>query len=526
MSIGTALSRLTGFLRVAMLAFALGVQESRLADAYNVANTTPNMIYDLVLGGIVASVFVPVFVEWLETRGGEATREAARAVLSISVIVLGAIALAGILGARLIVGLYTARFEGPQSEAARALATFFLRWFMPQIVLYGIGAGVLTALLNAHRRFAAPMFAPILNNLVVVATFGLFVLLPGPAVPTPDGITTLQRYVLAIGTTAGVLAMTVALWPSLRRIGFRFRFTPHLRHPAVRRIARLAGWSLVYVAVNQVGLLVTVVLAGTERGAYTAYALAFIFFQLPYAIFAVSVMTALLPRMSESWVERDRGEFGADLAQGIRATAFVVLPAAAGYVAVSQPIVRLLLQHGVTTPRSTELVARVLVAFSVGLFPFAAFQLLLRAFYAMQDTRTPALVNVGAEAVHLAANLTLFLGLGLGVQGLALGHAAGYVFAALVAAVLLARRVGGLRARSLLAGLWKIALASALTGLAAWLAARGIGTWLGTGSLVAQLAQVAGAVLAGLIIFATVSIALRVEEFGLVKRFVLARLGR
>ncbi|HYU56964.1 MAG TPA: lipid II flippase MurJ, partial [Actinomycetota bacterium] len=349
---------------------------------------------------------------------------------------------------------------------------------------------------------------------------------PGPAVPTPDGITTLQRYVLAIGTTAGVLAMTVALWPSLRRIGFRFRFTPHLRHPAVRRIARLAGWSLVYVAVNQVGLLVTVVLAGTERGAYTAYALAFIFFQLPYAIFAVSVMTALLPRMSESWVERDRGEFGADLAQGIRATAFVVLPAAAGYVAVSQPIVRLLLQHGVTTPRSTELVARVLVAFSVGLFPFAAFQLLLRAFYAMQDTRTPALVNVGAEAVHLAANLTLFLGLGLGVQGLALGHAAGYVFAALVAAVLLARRVGGLRARSLLAGLWKIALASALTGLAAWLAARGIGTWLGTGSLVAQLAQVAGAVLAGLIIFATVSIALRVEEFGLVKRFVLARLGR
>ncbi|HYU58439.1 MAG TPA: murein biosynthesis integral membrane protein MurJ, partial [Actinomycetota bacterium] len=420
MSIGTALSRLTGFLRVAMLAFALGVQESRLADAYNVANTTPNMIYDLVLGGIVASVFVPVFVEWLETRGGEATREAARAVLSISVIVLGAIALAGILGARLIVGLYTARFEGPQSEAARALATFFLRWFMPQIVLYGIGAGVLTALLNAHRRFAAPMFAPILNNLLVTGTFFLFASLPGPRTPAPSTITDLQRYVLVLGTTLGVVGMTVALWPSLRRIGFRWRWRLDLGDPGFRRIGRLAGWVFLYVAVNQIGYLVVIVLAAQVQGGYTAYTSAFIFFQLPHAIFAVSIMTALLPSLSSRWANRDPAEFRSLLSQGIRATAFIVVPAAFGYIALATPIVRLLLQHGVTRSQSTELLSHVLVMFSVGLFSFSSFQLLLRAFYAMQNTKTPAMINVAAVAINVVVDVVLFRY--LRVEGLALGH--------------------------------------------------------------------------------------------------------
>jgi putative peptidoglycan lipid II flippase len=255
---------------------------------------------------------------------------------------------------------------------------------------------VATGLLNAHRRFAPPMFAPILNNLVGIATFLIFAALPGPESPTPTSITTTQKYVLAIGTTLGVLAMTVALWPYLRRLGFRYRWTFDTHDPGFRRIVRLSGWALVYVVVNQLGLVVVIVLATSVQGGYTAYAAAFVFFQLPYAIFAVSIMTAMLPALATKWTEGNVDAVRSQLVLGMRGTAFIVAPAALGYLALAVPIVRLLLQHGVMGAASTELVAHLLQLFSLGMFSFCLFQLLLRAFYAMQDTRTPALINVAA----------------------------------------------------------------------------------------------------------------------------------
>jgi putative peptidoglycan lipid II flippase len=524
MTVGTALSRLTGFGRLAAMTFALGVAESRLADAYNVANVTPNMIYDLVLGGVIASTFVPVFVEWLESRGQEEAWTVARIVLTLTATIGGAITIIAILAAPWIIDLYTARFAGAEAEAARRLATFFLRWFLPQIVLYGLGAGIMTGLLNAHRRFGTPMFAPILNNLVVIATFLTFAAIHDQAVPTADGLTTAERYLLAIGTTLGVAVMTFALVPSLRRLGFRWRPAWNWRHEAVRTIGRLARWQLLYVAVNQIGLLIVIVLAGREQGGYTAYAAAFIFFQLPYGVFAVSIMTALLPTLSSLWVAEDRAEFRGQLAQGLRATAFIVLPAALGYLALSRPIVRLLLEHGVTTEASTTLIAEVLAVFALGLFSFSAFQLLLRAFYAMQDTRTPAFINVFAVGINTAANVVFFGW--FGVKGLALGHVTAYTFAAIVSGAVLRRRTGGMEGRRLADGLVRIGAASAATGGAAWLAAKGIGQLLGTETFADQLAQVTVGVAAGLMIFLVSVVLLRVEEFGLVKRFVLGRIRR
>ena len=200
MSVGITLSRVTGFLRLSAMAYAIGVAQTRLADAYNVANNTPNIVYELVLGGVLTSVFVPVFVEWLQERGQEEADELARRVVTLAAIVLTGIMLLGIVAAPVIVRLYTLRVSGPGSDAERALATFFLRWFMPQIVFYGIGA-IANGLLNANGRFMATMFAPILNNLVVIGTFIAFAAMHGPGVPTPDGLTTAQRYVLALGAT-------------------------------------------------------------------------------------------------------------------------------------------------------------------------------------------------------------------------------------------------------------------------------------------------------------------------------------
>jgi putative peptidoglycan lipid II flippase len=524
MSVGTALSRVTGFVRLAAMAYALGVTESRLADAFNVANTTPNMVYDLALGGIISSVFIPVFVERMERGSREDAWHTARSVLTFSFLLLSAIALLGILFSRQIIDLYTAGVpRGSQRAAERALASVFLKWFMPQIVFYGLGAGVATGLLNAHRRFAAPMFAPIVNNLIATATFLAFFLVPGARHGT-EAITNTQRAILSIGTTLGVVGMTVVLWPSLRRLGFRWRFTLDFRDPGFRRVGRLAGWAFAYAGINQLGLLVIIVLAGRVRGGYTAYQSAFIFFQLPYAIFAVSIMTALLPSLSSRWSAGDRDTFRAQLSRGIRGTAFIVVPAAFGYLALAAPIVALLLQRGVMGTASTDLLAAVLQVFSIGLFSFCVFQLELRAFYAMQDTRTPALINLFAVGINTVADLIFVRS--FKVEGLALGHATAYTFAAITGAVILRRRLGGLEGRRLGMALAQIALGGALAGAAAFGVSRAVAAMLGTASRGAQLLQVGGGVAAGVAVFLGAAIAFRMPELALVRRMVAERRRR
>lgn len=525
MAVGTSLSRLTGFLRIAAMAFAIGITETRLADSYNIANTTPNIIYELALGGILSSVLVPVLVEWMQTRGRAAAWEVAQRLFTVVFISLTAIAVVGILIAPWIIRLYTIRVPGADEEAIRELATFFLRWFMPQIVFYGVGA-VGSALLNADRRFAAPMFAPILNNLIAIATFLVFAAMPGPAAGSHELATGAQRLVLALGTTFGVLGMTIALWPALRSTGFRFAWRPHLRDEAVARIVRLAGWVVVYVAANQVGYLVVLVLAVAKKGDYAAYGVAFILFQLPHAIFTVSIVTALLPAMSSRWTDGDVAGVRALVARGIRATGIIVIPAALGYIVIGRDIVRLLLEHGATEAKSGALVAEVLALFSLGLFFFSAFQLLLRAFYAMQDTRTPALINIGALAVNVGANLLFVLVFDLGVRGLALGHAASYVFSSTVALLILRRRLGGFGGEGIGSSLARTLVAAGGTALAAWGTARLIGGWLGTQSLVALALQVSGAIAVGLLVFLAAALILRIQEVDTVKRQILARWGR
>jgi len=523
MSVGTTLSRVTGFLRLSAMAYALGITETRLADAYNIANITPNIVYELALGGILSSVFVPVFVQWLQSRGREAAWDVARRVLGIAAVSLSIISILGIALAPWIIRLYTVGVPDGQRQVVEELASFFLRWFMPQIVFYGIGA-VATGLLNAHRRFAVPMFAPILNNLIVIATFLTFAAMshPGQAVLATGP----QKLVLAVGTTLGVIAMTLALWPSLRRLGFRFRWRPGWMDEAVIRIAHLAKWVVVYVVANQLGYLVVLILAARVKGGYTAYAAAFMLFQLPHAIFVVSVFTALLPALSSRWVDGDRQAFRELLARGIRWTAVIVVPAALGYLVLAVPIVRLLLQHGVAGPRSTDLVAGILVFFSLGLFSFSTFQLLLRAYYSMQDTRTPALVNIAAVGLNVVVDLLFVLVLGMGVRGLALGHATAYTFGSIALLGLIRRRLGGLDGRRIVSGLSRTFLAAGITAAVAWAAARAIGGWAGTATLGGQAAQVLGAVAVGILAFVAAALMLHVDEVDVLRRQLAARWRR
>jgi putative peptidoglycan lipid II flippase len=227
--------------------------------------------------------------------------------------------------------------------------------------------------------------------------------------------------------------------------------------------------------------------------------------------------------MSSRWTDGDLAGFRELLGRGIRATAVVVIPAALGYLVIGRDIVRLLLQHGVAGQASGDLVFGVLAFFAIGLFFFSTFQLLLRAFYAMQDTRTPALVNIGALGVNVGANLLFVLGLGLGVRGLALGHAASYVFASIVAFLLLRRRIGGLDLRAMGSSLGRTLVAAGLTAAGAWVTATAVEAWLGSSSLTGQAIQVVAAVVVGLGIFLVAALIFRIEEVDTVKRQIASR---
>ncbi|MEO8293022.1 MAG: murein biosynthesis integral membrane protein MurJ [Actinomycetota bacterium] len=518
MSVGTTLSRITGFLRLSVAAWALG--NLGVANSYNRANTTPNIIYELALGGILTSVFVPVFVDWLHSRGREEAWDVARRVLTLTVVVLGAMAALGAIFAPQIMRLYFS--QTPHAEEGIALGTFFLRWFMPQVVFYGVGA-VAGGLLNAHGRFAAPMFAPILNNLAVMATLIVFATVH-EGDPTIATLTFAQRSILAAGTTLGVVAMTLALWPSLRQIGFRWRPLFDWRHEAVRRLARLASWVVVYVVANQVAFLVVLVLSGRQQQWFIVYSYAFILFQLPHAIFTVSIFTALLPRMSTAWATGDPAQVRSLLSRGLRDMSVIVVPASLGYLALAHPITRLMLEHGHFSAGSAEITAGVLQAFAVGLPFFSAFQLFTRTFYAMQDSRTPALVNVAAATVNIAANLFFLEVTGWGVVGLALGHATSYLFSSVACVVLLRRRLAGIEGRAIAHALTRIVPAAVLTGLAAFGTSELLGRLVGVATLAQQVLQVGTAVLAGLLVFVAAALIFGIREADDVRAAVLRRL--
>jgi putative peptidoglycan lipid II flippase len=433
-ALGTALSRLTGFLRLAAMAYAIGF--TRLTDTYNLANTTPNIVYELLLGGVLSATLVPVFVDHRDRDDDEATS----AVITVAAVVLVVLTVVGILAAPAIVRLYTLRVEGAAAEAQQEVASALLRLFMPQMLFYGLVA-MASALLHAHRRFAAPAFVPVLNNLVVTA---VFLSLPGLMEGTP----TLEKVradpglvlLLGLGTTAGIAAMALALVPAVRRTGVRLRPVFSWHHPAVRKVLALSGWTAGYVASNQLALWVVLVLANAFAGGVSAYQGAFVFFQLPHGLVAVSLMTTIAPDLAGAAGRGDLAAFRDRFDLGIRLLVLAILPAAAGYLVLSRPVVGFLLERGALSGASAQLTADCLAAFALGLVPFSVYLYALRGFYALHDTRTPFLLNAMENGINIA--LALVLSRWLDVPGLALAYAGAYALAAVAAVTVLGRRTG------------------------------------------------------------------------------------
>ncbi|HVF54008.1 MAG TPA: murein biosynthesis integral membrane protein MurJ [Actinomycetota bacterium] len=432
----TAVSRITGFVRVVAVAGAMGT--TFLANTYQTANTAPNVIFELVAAGVLTSVFVPTFVSYLVKGDEEEGWRAGDALTSVALVALIVIAAVVALAAPLIMRLLTI---GVGDDALRAdeisLGTTFLRLFAPQLVFYGLGM-IMTAALHARRRFGLAAAAPIFNNIVVIAVYIAYAVSRGSSPPEVGAITDGQVLLLGLGTTAGVIAMTLCLVPGLVRAGWRFRFNFAPSHPAVRKGARLGAWALGYAGGYQAGLIAVLILANRVEGGVAAYQWAFTFFYLPHALVSVPIFSVLFTAMSEHAARGEMDDLTERLRDGLKMLFFILVPIALGYIALAGPLARVTLLVGVMTEGGADLVGRVLVAFALGLPGYSVFLTFSRAFYAVGDTRAPAIVNAIGVVVATALGAALFLALPAdwAVAGLALGHSIGFT----VAAAILGRR--------------------------------------------------------------------------------------
>lgn len=494
MGAGTLISRITGMGKLAALGYALGF--THLADAYNLANTTPNIVHDLVVGGLISATVLPVFVERLTTSVSQ--RQAWKdisATLTLAAVALVVVTVLFGLLAPQIVDLYTLGNHQADLATQREVATELLRFFAPQVALYG-AITLLTAVLNARRRFVAPMATPTLNNLAVIIVLlsaaplihHLTIVGHGdPLVPASNDTGLL--WLLGAGTTAGLAIQLLGLIPALRGTGARLRWRWDPSNRTTRAMLRLSGWTVGFVVTNQVTFFIVLALAtGLPRGSVSAYTYAYTFFQLPYAVIAVSIMYAVQPSLAERFALGDLPGLRHRAAVGLRATLVAVLPAAVGYVILARPLTSLLFAHGAGRAASESMTSSTLALFAVGLPGFCAFLYLVRVFQAMQDTRTVFRLYLLENVLNVT--LAFALSRPLHTAGLALSFSVGYTTAAAVAAYVLSRRLGGFHGVGLVRVLARACLVTAVMGGLVEVAATQIGANHGFGLLVRVIVAV------------------------------------
>lgn len=438
----TLVSRLTGFVRVVVVAGAMGT--TFLANTYQTANTAPNLMFELLAAGVLTSIFVPTFIEYLVKDEREEGWHAANVLTTVALVGLTILAVVLALAAPWIMRVLTIGVDRVDIRSREiALGTDFLRLFAPQVVFYGAGM-IMTGALHAHRRFAMAAIAPIFNNLVVIGVYIAYAVMRGDKPPTIAMIDTSEVWILGAGTTLGVVVMTVCLVPQLMRLGWRFRWRFDRSHPAVRKAMRLGVWALGYVGGYQAGLIVVLILANRVEGGVAAYQWAYTFFYVPHALFAAPIFHVLFPAMTEHATKGEKSEFTMRLKDGLDMLTFVLLPVAALMLIVAVPLAKVCLEFGVMSGAGAALVGRVIAAFALGLPAFSAFLVLTRAYYAHSDTKTPTLVNAATVAVSSAVGAVLFFVLSAdwSVAGLALGHSVGFFLGTGALAYLLSRRLG------------------------------------------------------------------------------------
>lgn len=464
MASGSIVSRITGILRNISLTAAIGLTIS--ADAFALGNSLPDIVYVLVIGGALNAVFVPQLVRRMkdDSDGGKAYTDS---LLSLTSVLLLVVTVASVLLAPVIVSLYaTSSYTSDQVD----LAVAFARYCLPQIFFFGLYA-MLSQVLNSRGRFGMPMFAPIFNNLVAIATYVSFVVVFGTA--ADDGlISSGQAMWLGLGTTLGIAAQALILIPVMLRSGYRFSFSRKWRGMGLGKAGRLAGWTIGLVAVTQAAFVVISRLAtqanvnASEVGAPPAglftYTNAYLVFMIPHGIVTVSIVTAQLPGLSRLVHAGERRAAGLDIGHTMRLVALVIAPLATALTLGSQPLSNLLFNYGAASAEQASQLGTVIAIFMLGLLPFTLYYVLQRGWYANEDTRTPFLFSVLMNGVLVALAIPLFYRASPGpaqVSALAVAYSMACLVTFLVAWPTLRRSYGFLDSRATLWALARIAIA-------------------------------------------------------------------
>ncbi|WP_328989753.1 murein biosynthesis integral membrane protein MurJ [Kribbella sp. NBC_01245] len=535
MAAGTVLSRLLGFVRISLLAAAIGV--SLRADIFTVANTIPNSLYILLAGGVFNTVLVPQLVRAIKEHedGG---KDFTNRLLTAGFVILAVLTTACVLLAPFIANLYMPEeLQSPAMAAERADVLFFVQLCLPQIFFYG--AFVLVGqVLNANRRFGPMMWAPIANNIVACLSIVGFMLIYGVG-GEPATYTTDEQLLLGLGHTLGIAVQLLVLLPYLNATGHPYRPKFGLRNTGLGRTAKLGVWTLLFVAVNQVTLVVVtkLALAGTAgadaddaaQAGLFAYTTAMLIILVPHGIVTVSLATAALPQMSSLAADQDMAEVARVSARSIRQTLAVVVPAAAAMFAFAGPITSVIAEYGAARGK-TELMGFTLMALALGLVPFTVQYFQLRTFYSLEDTRTPFFIQCGIAALNISGALigVRVILSDLRYSGVALGAAWSltYLVGVLLSRAALSRRVPSVHGAGFALPMLAMIIAAATGAAVGWAGLRLLGMvtdWSGPLTSALELA-IAGLLM--LPVYVAVARVLRIHEVTDLVTMVTSRLRR
>jgi len=459
---GTALSRITGLARI--IVFGVIIGQTALADAFDAANNAPNSIYELLIGGLLAASLVPLFTSLLSsTTQMRESQHGTDAIISVSLLLLGVITIASIVAAPAIFHLFSIHpAAGVDVEAFRSAGTALTRIFVVQIFFYGVSA-LCSALLNARKRFFAAAWSPIAANIIAI-----FFLLSIASNSQPDITDVLDgstlMWQLGLSTTVGIGVMAIIQVVVVHRSGIEFHFSPNFSHPAVRKLIQLSLWTFGYVVANQVALVVIKNLASPGSGLVDAYSKAFVLFQLPHGLLAVSIATTFLPDLARLAANKDHTAFADRISRGITLTALFTIPASFGLFVLSKPIIGLVLQHGNFSSQATVNTARALSGLALGLTGFSVYLFVLRGFYAKQNTRTPFFINLIENAINIV--LAIVLVDRFDVLGLGIAFSIAYVISAVIATIVLASNNQSIRLSSLAFDILRITVAGVVMAVA------------------------------------------------------------
>ena len=528
MALGTSISKVTGFIRTILTVALLGT--ALLADSFNVANTLPNILYNLLVGGALTAIFVPQLIRSFETEDG-GHEFASRLVSAVSLILLALVFL-GVIFAPALVRIYAPEFSSVGFESEFNLAVAFTRNCLPQIFFMGLFT-MLGQIANARGSFAPLMWAPIANNLIVIVIYSALLFF----VPQIDlhNITHWQVQVIGWGSTFGVVLQALILIPVVKRAGLMVR--PTLRWGGLGKSFSLAGWTLIYVMISQLGYLVTVNVSTTAavRSAkegittgvgFTPYSNAYLIMMLPYSIITISIITALLPQLSRLALQKKLDEVRQQLVGAIRMVGVLTVPSGVAFLLFG-PLMTRVLFFGIETSDSVY-IGYVVSSLGLGLVAFSIHLILLRGFNSFEDTRTQVwsilfinIVAVGLSYLFLSILPNKWVTVGLGFA-----FSISYIFGLFLTLLLLDRTVGPISMSDFISKHFGLFAASMIAMLPLFLLSQYFSWVSGDTSVLVRIAELLVVMVLSPLLYYFVAKSLKIGEVTMIREMVGVQISR